>query len=112
MRVGNLASVRDFLDVEDVLEAYLALADRALPAGAYNVASGRGVRIGDALEAILRLAGVKPRIEVNPERLRPTDQAVGDAKRLREATGWAPRVAFETTLERLVAHWRERLSAS
>jgi nucleoside-diphosphate-sugar epimerase len=112
VRVGNLDSVRDFLDVEDVLEAYLALADRALPAGAYNVASGRGVRIGDALEAILRLAGVEPRIEIDPERLRPTDQAVGDAKRLREATGWAPRVAFETTLERLVAHWRERLSAS
>jgi GDP-4-dehydro-6-deoxy-D-mannose reductase len=112
MRVGNLASVRDFLDVEDVLEAYLALADRAVPAGVYNVASGRGVRIGDALEAILRLAGVEPRIEVDPERLRPTDQAVGDAKRLREATGWAPRVGFETTLERLVAHWRERLSAS
>ena len=112
VRVGNLDSVRDFLDVEDVLEAYLALADRAVPAGVYNVASGRGVRIGDALEAILRLAGVEPRIEVEPERLRPTDQAVGDATRLREATGWAPRVAFETTLERLVAHWRERLSAS
>jgi nucleoside-diphosphate-sugar epimerase len=112
MRVGNLASVRDFLDVEDVLEAYLALADRAVPAGVYNVASGRGVRIGDALEAILRLAGVEPRIEVDPERLRPADQAVGDAKRLHQATGWAPRVAFETTLERLVAHWRERLNAS
>ncbi len=112
VRVGNLDSVRDFLDVEDVLEAYLALADPAVPAGVYNVASGRGVRIGDALEAILKLAGVEPRIEVEPERLRPTDQAVGDAERLREATGWAPRVAFETTLERLVAHWRERLSAS
>jgi len=112
MRVGNLDSVRDFLDVEDVLEAYLALADPAAPAGVYNVASGRGVRIGDALEAILRLAGVEPRIEVDPERLRPADQAVGDATRLHQATGWAPRVAFETTLERLVAHWRERLNAS
>jgi GDP-4-dehydro-6-deoxy-D-mannose reductase len=112
MRVGNLDSVRDFLDVEDVVEAYLVLADRAVPAGVYNVASGRGVRIGDALEAILNLAGVKPRIEVDPDRLRPTDQTVGDARRLRETTGWAPRVAFQTTLERLVAHWRERLSAS
>ncbi len=112
LRVGNLDSVRDFLDVEDVLDAYLALADRAVPAGVYNVASGRGVRIGDTLEAILKLAGVEPRIEVDPERLRPTDRTVGDAERLREATGWEPRIAFETTLERLVAHWHERLSAS
>jgi len=112
LRVGNLASERDFLDVEDVLEAYLALADRAVPAGAYNVASGRGVRIGDALGAILKLAGVAPRIEVDPARMRSTDQALGDATRLREATGWTPRVAFQTTLERLVADWRKRLSAS
>jgi GDP-4-dehydro-6-deoxy-D-mannose reductase len=112
MRVGNLDSLRDFLDVEDVLEAYLALADPAVPAGAYNVASGRGVRIGDALDAILRLAGVEPRIEVESQRLRPTDQTLGDATRLREATGWAPRVPFETTLERLLDDWRERLSAS
>jgi nucleoside-diphosphate-sugar epimerase len=112
VRVGNLESVRDFLDVEDVVEAYLALAGRSAPAGVYNVASGRGVRIGHALGAILNLAGVEPRIEVEPERLRPTDQTLGDATRLREATGWAPKLALETTLERLVAHWRERLSAS
>jgi nucleoside-diphosphate-sugar epimerase len=112
MRVGNLDSVRDFLDVEDVLEAYLALAAPGVPAGVYNVASGRAVRIGDALEAVLKHAGVAPRIEVVPERMRPTDQVVGDATRLREATGWEPRVPFDTTLERLVTHWRERLSAS
>jgi nucleoside-diphosphate-sugar epimerase len=111
MRVGNLDSVRDFLDVEDVIEAYLALANPAVPAGVYNVASGRAVRIGDALDAILEHAGVAPRIEVVPERLRPTDQVVGDASRLREATGWQPRVPFDTTLERLVTHWRKRLGA-
>jgi GDP-4-dehydro-6-deoxy-D-mannose reductase len=112
LRVGNLDSVRDFLDVEDVIDAYLALAQPGVPAGTYNVASGRGVRIRDALEAILRHADVAPRIEVDPARLRPTDFAVGDARRLREATGWAPRVPFEETLSRLVDDWRARVSAS
>jgi GDP-4-dehydro-6-deoxy-D-mannose reductase len=112
LRVGNLDSVRDFLDVEDVVEAYLRLARRDVPADAYNVASGHGVRVGDALERLLALVGVAPRIETDPERLRPADFSVGDASRLRRATGWVPRVPFERTLERLLDDWRGRLSAS
>jgi GDP-4-dehydro-6-deoxy-D-mannose reductase len=112
LRVGNLDSVRDFLDVDDVVEAYLRLARREVPADAYNVASGRGVRVGDALERLLALAGVSPRIEIDPERLRPADFSVGDASRLRRTTGWEPRVPFERTLARLLDDWRTRISAS
>jgi GDP-4-dehydro-6-deoxy-D-mannose reductase len=112
LRVGNLASARDFLDIEDVVGAYLALARPGVPCDSYNVASGRAVRIGDALDALLRLAGVAPRVEVDPARMRPTDLSVGDASRLRDATGWAPRVPFETTLARLVADWKERVNGS
>jgi len=110
LRVGNLDSVRDFLDVEDVLDAYLALADPGVAPGPYNVASGHGVRVGDALDAILRLCGIAPRIRVEASRVRPTDHAVGDAARLRAATGWRPQAPFQETLARLVADWRERVS--
>ena len=112
LRVGNLDSVRDFLDVDDVIDAYLALSDPKVPTDVYNVASGRGVRIGDALDEILAIAGVKPEIEIDPERYRPTDHAVGNADRLRSATGWKPRTPLSRTLERLVQDWRERLSAT
>jgi GDP-4-dehydro-6-deoxy-D-mannose reductase len=112
LRVGNLDSVRDFLDVEDVVEAYQLLSETSVPAGVYNVASGLGVRIGDALDEILGLAGVQPSIESDPERMRPRDQLVGDAARLRSACGWKPRVRFSETLARLVEDWRQRVSAS
>jgi GDP-4-dehydro-6-deoxy-D-mannose reductase len=108
LRVGNLDSVRDFLDVEDVVEAYLRLARRDVPPDAYNVASGRGVRVGDALERLLALVGAAPRIEVDPERLRPADFSVGNASRLRRATGWEPRMPFEQMLLRLLDDWRKR----
>lgn len=112
LRVGNLDSVRDFLDVEDVVAAYLALCDPGVAPGVYNVASGNGVRIGDALDAILRHLDVAPSIEVDPARLRPTDHAVGDATRLRQATGWKPRVPFAETLERVARHARAALNGS
>jgi nucleoside-diphosphate-sugar epimerase len=103
MRVGNLDSVRDFLDVDDVLDAYERLLDPDVPAGIYNVASGVGVRIGALLEALREASGARCAIEVDPARWRETDCAVGDARRLRAATGWSPRTPFALTLERLLA---------
>jgi nucleoside-diphosphate-sugar epimerase len=34
---------------------------------------------------------------------------VGDASRLRRATGWEPRVPLEDTLQRLLDDWRTRV---
>src|SRR6185295_18499851 len=70
--VGNLDSVRDFLDVDDVVDAYQRLLDRGVPADVYNVASGVGRRIGDLLDALIELAGARCAIEIDPARVRPT----------------------------------------
>jgi GDP-4-dehydro-6-deoxy-D-mannose reductase len=112
LRVGNLASVRDFLDVDDVVEAYVRLLDPDVPADIYNVASGIGTPLRDLLDKLLALANQRPLIECDPERVRPADFLVGDASRLRAATGWAPTVPIERTLERLLDDWRGKLSES
>lgn len=103
LRVGNLASVRDFLHVDDVVQAYLGLLEPRVPAAVYHVASGSGVSIGTLLEGLLRIAGVSVRIEVDPSRYRPTDWLVGDATRLRRATGWQPRIGLEALLRAVYA---------
>jgi GDP-4-dehydro-6-deoxy-D-mannose reductase len=102
LAVGNLASVRDFLDVDDVIDAYECLLDPAVAPGVYNVASGIGRRIGDLLDALIELAGARCEVVVDPERMRPTDYAVGDATRMRETTGWQPRIPWRDTLSRLL----------
>jgi GDP-4-dehydro-6-deoxy-D-mannose reductase len=112
LQVGNLDSIRDFLDVEDVVDAYARLLQRAVPAGVYNVASGTGRRIGEVLEGLLRHAGVDATVETDPARVRPTDHSVGDASRIETATGWTPRVPFDTTLARLFDSWLERVRAA
>jgi GDP-4-dehydro-6-deoxy-D-mannose reductase len=111
LRVGNLDSVRDFLDVDDVVEAYVRLLDPDVPADIYNVASGVGQRLGDLLDALLDLADRRASIESDPERVRPADHLVGDASRLRAATGWKPAVPITSMLERLLDDWRRKLNA-
>ena len=112
LRVGNLDSVRDYLDVADVVEAYLRLLDPNVPADIYNVASGVGTRLGDLLDGLLDLADPRPSIERDPGRFRPADCSVGDASRLRAATGWRPVVPVERMLERLLDDWRRKINES
>lgn len=108
LRVGNLDSIRDFLHVDEVVDAYLALLDRRVPADVYHVAGSVGIAIRAVLDSLIRIAGVEARVEVDPARFRPTDWLVGDASRLRRATGWQPRVPLEALLREVYEDWLER----
>ena len=113
MRVGNLDRARDFLDVEDVCDAYLALlahADR-LPARAiFNVASGRTQQIGDLLLRMRDMSGTKFEIDIDPARLRSSEipTAAGRNDRLTAATGWAPKRSIDALLHELLEDARRR----
>jgi GDP-4-dehydro-6-deoxy-D-mannose reductase len=109
IEVGALDSLRDFLHVEDVVDAYLALLDGDAPPAAYNVASGRGVTIRALLEQLLARTRLAPELVVDPARLRPPDASVGSAARLRALTGWTPRRTLDEALGALLDDWRERI---
>jgi GDP-4-dehydro-6-deoxy-D-mannose reductase len=110
IRVGNLDAQRDITDVRDVVRAYLMLMDSAAPTVIYNVASGVGRTMRSVLEALVARARVPVRIETDPARLRPNDLPVlvGDATRLRNATGWQPAIPFDRMLDDLLAYWRKK----
>jgi GDP-4-dehydro-6-deoxy-D-mannose reductase len=111
IEVGNLDAVRDFLDVEDVIEAYLRLLHPKVPAGPYNVASGEGLSIRDLLDLLLAETWVRPEVKLDRARWRPANSSVGCAARLEKATGWAPRVPLRETLKRLLDGWRKAVRA-
>ncbi len=117
LRVGNLEAVRDFLDVRDVVRAYRLLAEAETVLGPWsvvNVASGRGRRMSDIVDSLADKAGVAVRVVVDPELYRPVDVAfsVGDPSLLHAATGFAPDVAWDRTLEDLLSDWRGRVGES
>jgi len=109
IEVGALDSLRDFLHVEDVVDAYLALLEGTAEPGVYNVASGRGVTIRALLERLLAQTRLSPELVVDPARLRPPDASVGSAARLHAQTGWAPRRSLDQALSELLDGWRERI---
>jgi GDP-4-dehydro-6-deoxy-D-mannose reductase len=114
IKVGNLEAERDLTDVRDTVRAYALLMERGVPGTIYNVASGVGRRTREVLETLMALARVPVRVETDPERLRPHDIPilVGDATRLRAATGWAPQIGFERMLQDLLDYWRGQVPGS
>ncbi len=98
--VGDLSSRRDITDVRDVCRAYELLLDTSVPAGTYNVASGRVVEMRELLDLLVGMARCPIQVEPDPSRSRPSDLTIisGDASRLQAATGWAPTIPLEQTL--------------
>jgi GDP-4-dehydro-6-deoxy-D-mannose reductase len=115
VRVGNLDSERDFLDVRDIANAYAL----AVPGSAslardviFNVASGVPRRIGDILTWLLHQSKVPIAVERDRNRVRPNDlpRIIGDASRIREALEWEPEHNLEETLAEILDDCRHRVS--
>jgi len=111
IRVGNLDAIRDFTDVRDMVRAYWLAVEKGRPGEVYNIASGHGIHIHELLDKLIALSGAEVRIEVDPDRLRPSDVEIliGDSSKFRADTGWQPLIPFEQTLADVLDYWRDRL---
>jgi GDP-4-dehydro-6-deoxy-D-mannose reductase len=112
LHVGNLKALRDFLDVRDVVAAYIALVERGTPGQCYNVCSGSPVEIEGILRRLIALAHLPVEVREDPARMRPSDVPLsyGDNTRLREATGWTPQRSLPESLRDVYADARARLT--
>lgn len=117
IRVGSLDPRRDMTFVDDTVRAFmLALSAEGVEGETIHVGSGEARSIGALVEACLRAAGSRARVEVEPCRQRPARSEVGalccDASKARRLLGWAPRVDLDEGLRRTVEHLRATASAS
>ncbi|MGH9256084.1 MAG: GDP-mannose 4,6-dehydratase [Vicinamibacterales bacterium] len=114
IKVGNLDAERDLTDVRDTVRGYVLLMERGVPGTVYNVASGIGRSIRAVLDALVQRSHVPVEIRIDSERLRPLDTPVivGDATRLRRATGWVPLIPFDRMIDDLLDYWRRTARVS
>ncbi|MEO6810468.1 MAG: NAD-dependent epimerase/dehydratase family protein [Isosphaeraceae bacterium] len=107
LKVSGLDARRDFIDVGDVADALLALALRGQGGLVYHVGTGCSHRVGDGLDILVGLSGRQVCIDVDPTIQRPgTADSRARIDRIRDHTGWGPRIAWELSLANL---WREAL---
>jgi GDP-4-dehydro-6-deoxy-D-mannose reductase len=106
---GDLDVTRDFTDVRDVVHAYHMLLTKGRNGEIYNICSGRERSLRSIVDTLLRIAGVQAEIEVDADRLRPSEQRrmVGDPRKIRDFIGWVPEIDLETTLTEILREVEE-----
>lgn len=106
---GTGTETRDFVYVEDVCSAFLAVADKGTPGGIYNVCSG-------AETTIARLASILSTMTDRPALDFSGDVRLGDPRHWRgactelEELGWQPKVSLDEGLARTVQWFRQHTS--
>ncbi len=103
LKLGNDV-VRDYLHVDDVVHAYLALLERGTPGEAYNVASGRGVSVRQLAADVLLRVGATADISSDVALQRATDVPVlvGSPAKLMNHTDWTPRKTHLDVIDDLI----------
>jgi nucleoside-diphosphate-sugar epimerase len=105
----STAHVRDFMHVEDVARALVALLDSPV-VGPVNIASGAGVTIGHVVDQIVQVTGRPELIRPGalPERAGEPPRLVADVARLQQAVGFQPRWDLADGLAATVRWWEEQ----
>ena len=113
VKVGNLESIRTFLDVKDAVRAYWILPEKCTPGEVYNVGGVETMTVKEMLQKLLALSTVKDiRVEQDPERLRPSDVTlqIPCTDKFKKETGWEAEIKFDDTLKDILNYWRNYLS--
>ncbi len=115
LRLGSLTPTRDFTYVSDTVAGIVRGAEVDEAVGqTINLGTGREVAIAELVENIASLAGVKPQVDEQGDRVRPAEsevaRLVSDNSRARAVLGWTPEISLSEGLERTISWFKENLT--
>lgn len=98
---GDGETVRDFLFIEDWVEACWRLLAPDAPVGVYNVGVGVGCSLNSLRAVVERVTERELRVNWRPARAVDVRGVVLDSTRLQKATQWAPQVTLEDGIRQM-----------
>jgi GDP-4-dehydro-6-deoxy-D-mannose reductase len=102
--MGDPKTVRDYMHVDDVVNAYCALVETSPRGGIYNVASGKGETFGDLFAKVCEIMGVKSALIPYGDggQAEAAMYSVGNPAKIQEDTGWKPQKSAYDAAEDLI----------
>jgi len=106
---GNGRQTRDFIYVEDVVEANLAVMGQEVQ-GTYNVGTGEETSINDLLRILISHTNSACKEVHGPAMSGEQARSVIDSSKIHQELSWEPKVELREGLKRTVEYFRERMS--
>jgi len=112
-RCSHGDQIRDFLYVQDVADALVALLDSDVR-GPVNIASGQPIILKELIYTIAEKIGRRDLIQLGatPSPLDEPHLIVANNFRLRDRVGWQPMYGLQTGLDATIEWWQQRLRGS
>lgn len=110
LQVGNLDATRDFIDVRDVAEALIILAERGAAGEAYNIGTGIETKLSTIIERLAARTEMQP--EIRRAHFRNTDipRHVASIEKLR-LLGYTTNVPLEESLTSMLDYYLRPIQA-
>ncbi len=106
---GNGRQTRDFVYVEDVVEANLAVMGQDTQ-GTYNVGTGQETSINDLMRLLITHTNATSKEIHGPAKKGEQARSVIDPSKIRQELSWEPRTELSEGLKLTVDYFRERMS--
>jgi len=99
--VGNLESKRDFVAVDDAVDAYIRLVNGEWWGEVFNICSGRPRSIESVVHWLVTRSPYPLRLDVDPQLMRDNDPPCiyGSFTKANRAFGFRPKVSLEVSLQ-------------
>jgi UDP-glucose 4-epimerase len=105
---GDGSVVRDYIFVDDVVDALAAAAADRGDARVFNIGSGHGRSLREVIAALEAKLGRRIEINWKPGRAIDVPTSILSIDRAKTVLGWTPKTPFDRGLEQTIAWWRER----
>ena len=99
---GTGKSLRDYLYIDDLVAATMALISYTGQHRIFNISSGKGSSVLDLITILRDQLSFTLKIEHKPDRVFDVPANVLDSSRLQTETGWQPRVGLEEGIARTI----------
>jgi GDPmannose 4,6-dehydratase len=111
LRLGNLASRRDWGHAKDYVRAMYMMMQHSQPDD-FVVATGVTNSVEDVCNYVFNSFGMdyKNYVVIDPKYFRPRELEYlrGSADKIRKTLGWEPEYTFTQLLDELIAYWKEQ----
>jgi len=107
---GDGSVIRDFIYIDDVVDALIASEQTSKPFTLLNIGLGKGKSLLEVLAVIERELGDKVAVSFQPSRACDVPEVVLDIQKAKSVLGWQPKHSFEEGMKKLVAHMKSQLT--